>query len=111
MTGPVGSVGVTGGFAGGEGDPAQFLDVGEGTELGGSGDVVVAVGGEEGLVVGIGEAGEVGVVDGDLHEVTLFGADRERFEVEQNRLAVVGDGDVALPGVSVQDEPALGRFE
>lgn len=95
-----------GGFAEYEAGPAEFLDVGECAERGGGGDVVAAIGGDEVVVVGRGEAREVDVVDRDGCEVPVRVAVGDVFEVEQDRRPCVWDRDVALPGVAVDDSVA-----
>ncbi|WP_181062456.1 hypothetical protein [Nocardia cyriacigeorgica] len=75
------------GQADGEGGPAEFLDVGVDAEFGCGGHVVAAVGDDEGVVVLVAEAVEVGVVDGELDEVPFRASEGDFVEIEECRSA------------------------
>ena len=82
MAGLACGVGAGGGLAENETDPAELLDVGEGAENGGSGDVVAAVSSDECMIVSSGEASEVGVVDGDGNKISVGMTNGHVFEIE-----------------------------
>lgn len=94
---------VSAAFTEDEGGPSEFHDRRQGSVAGPVGHVVAAVGVDECVVVRGGNAGEVGVVDGQGDEVLFTGAESDVVEVHQHGEAVFEDGEVALPGVSVDD--------